>query len=235
MQRVDAAEALLDELLQAPAGAVAGEHGQVVQVDGRGAVRLGDLVVVDLGEPVVGGDGAGVGEDEAAHGVGDGGVLLDAPVVDLEVVVDDVLVVEQGGVDVADLLTLLAVEDVGFGNRLVSAAGQHGFGAVLDVFHRNKAVADLRQEVRRDFQRQKINDALGIVGTRRFERLFDGLGNFIDIETDNLSVPLDYIIHFHFLQTPCHIPRSLTAGSFFCNMVRRCCISSLENAERPSP
>ena len=54
----DAAQPLLDELLQAPAGAVAGEHGEVVEVDLRVAVGVGDLLVVDLREPVVGGDSA---------------------------------------------------------------------------------------------------------------------------------------------------------------------------------
>ena len=60
----DAPQPLLDELLQAPAGAVAGEHAQVVEVDLRVAVGVGDLLVVNLGEPVVGGDGPGVGENE---------------------------------------------------------------------------------------------------------------------------------------------------------------------------
>ena len=59
------------------------------------AVGVGHLLVVDLAEPVVGGDGAGVGQDEPAHRVGDGGVLLHPPVVDLEVVVHQLPVVEQ--------------------------------------------------------------------------------------------------------------------------------------------
>jgi hypothetical protein len=45
------------------------------------AVGIGDFLVVDLAEPVVGRDGAGVGKDQAADRIGDGGVLLDPPVV----------------------------------------------------------------------------------------------------------------------------------------------------------
>ena len=44
----DAAEALLDELLEAPARAVAREHGEVVQVEVCVLVGVGDLVVIDL-------------------------------------------------------------------------------------------------------------------------------------------------------------------------------------------
>ena len=103
------AEALLDELLQAPAGAVAGEHGEVVEVDVAAFVGGGDLWVIDLAEPVIGGDGAGVGQDQAAHGIGDGGVLLYPPIVDLQIVVHQVLVIQHGGFQIADLFPLLAV------------------------------------------------------------------------------------------------------------------------------
>src|SRR5699024_12338797 len=48
----------------APAGAVAREHGEVVEMNVGVAVGGGNLVVVDLAEPVVGGDGAGVGEED---------------------------------------------------------------------------------------------------------------------------------------------------------------------------
>ena len=53
-----AAQALLDELLERPAGAIAGEHRQVVQVDVGVAMGVGDLLVIDLRQPVVCGDGA---------------------------------------------------------------------------------------------------------------------------------------------------------------------------------
>ena len=88
-----AAQALLDELLQAPARAIAGEHREVMKMDGGGAMGLGNLLIIDLRKPIVCGDGAGVGQDESTHGIGDRGILLDAPVVDLEVVVHQILVV----------------------------------------------------------------------------------------------------------------------------------------------
>ena len=43
-----------------------------MQMEFAGAVSVRNFVVVNFTEPVVGGDGAGVGEDQAAHGIGDG-------------------------------------------------------------------------------------------------------------------------------------------------------------------
>ncbi len=145
--------------------------------------------------PVVGGDGAGVGEDKSADGVGDGGVLLDAPVESAEVLVHGVLVVKVGGLHVAQFLALLAVEYVRLRNRFVAAAGEHCFDAVLHVLDRDKAVLYLGQKVRGDLQRQKINNAVVVVGACGIERLFDGGGYLIDVKINYLSVTLDYLIH----------------------------------------
>ena len=42
------AKPLLDELLQAPAGAVTGEHGQVMEMEIAVAVCIGNLLVIDF-------------------------------------------------------------------------------------------------------------------------------------------------------------------------------------------
>ncbi|MPN08715.1 hypothetical protein SDC9_156000 [bioreactor metagenome] len=93
----NAPKPLLNELFQAPPGAVAGEHGQIVNVEIAAFVGLSHLRVVNLAEPVVGGDSPGVGQNQPAHGVGDGGILLHPPVVDVQVVVDQILIVQHGG------------------------------------------------------------------------------------------------------------------------------------------
>ncbi len=189
------AEALGDQLAQTPARAVAGQHAQVVQMQVAVAVRIGDLLVIHLAQPVVGRHGAGVGENQTADGIGHGGVLLDAPVGNVEVFVDRLAVIQVGGLKIAHFLALLAVEDVGLADHLVAAAGKHGLDAVLDILDRHETVVDLRQEVRRHLEGQKINDAFGVLGIRRIKGLLDRPCNLIDIETDDLSVPLYYIIH----------------------------------------
>ena len=56
----NAAQTLFYELFEGPSGAVTGQHGKVVQVDICVAVGVGDLVIIDFREPVVGGDRTGV-------------------------------------------------------------------------------------------------------------------------------------------------------------------------------
>ena len=191
----NAAEALLDELLEAPARAVAGEHGEVVQVEVGVLVGVRDLVVVDLAEPVVRGDGAGVRENQAADGVVHRAVFLDAPVAGVEVGVHDVLVVEVGGAHVAQLLALAAVEDVGLGDVLIAAAAQHGLNAVLYIFHGDGAVLDLALEVRRDLDREEVDDALVILGARGLKGLGYRVADLGDVEIDKLSVSFPYPVH----------------------------------------
>ena len=110
-----AAEPLLDELPEAPAGAVAGEHTQIVQMQICVPVRLRDLRVVNFAQPVVCCDRAGVGQNQTADRIGDRGVFLHAPVVDPEIVVHQLLVIEQRTSDVAQLFSLLAVENIRLG------------------------------------------------------------------------------------------------------------------------
>src|SRR5699024_10343543 len=173
----------------------AGEHAQVVEVDLRVAVGVGDLLVVDLGEPVVGGDGPGVGENEAAHRVGDGGVLLYPPVVDLQVVVHQLLVVEQGGVDVAHLLPLFAVEDVGLGHVGVARLGQDLFHAVLDVLHGDAAVPDLGLKICGHPQGQQVDDGGVELLVQGLEGLGDGGADFSNLKLGGGAVPLGYLVH----------------------------------------
>ena len=62
-----AVEALLDEALEGPAGAVSGEHVEVVNVVVALAVRRADLGGIDVFEPVVGDDLARRVQDESAE------------------------------------------------------------------------------------------------------------------------------------------------------------------------
>ena len=191
----DAAQPLLDQLLQGPAGAVAGEHGQVVDVDLGVPVGVGHLLVIDLAEPVVGGDGPGVGQDQTAHGVGDGGVLLHPPIVDLKIVVHQIPVVEQRGVDVAHLLPLLAVQDIGLGHVGIARLGQHLFRAVLDILHGDKAVPDLWLEIGGHPQGQHVDDTGVILLVQGFKRFCNGCADLPDLKPGGGAVPFCHLVH----------------------------------------
>ena len=128
------AEPLFNELLEAPSGAVAGEHAEVVQVQLRVPVRLRDLRVINFAQPVIRRDRAGVGQDQAADGIRDRGILLHAPVVDPEIIVHQLLIIEQGASDVAQLFPLLAVENVGLCHIRIARFAQNALDAVLNIF-----------------------------------------------------------------------------------------------------
>ena len=129
-----AAKPLLDELPEAPSSTVAGEHAEVVQVQLCIPMRLCDLRVINFAQPVIRRDRAGVGQDQAADGIRDRGILLHAPVVDPEIIVHQLLIIEQGASDVAQLFPLLAVENVGLCHIRIARFAQNALDAVLNIF-----------------------------------------------------------------------------------------------------
>ena len=194
----NAAQPLLNELLERPACAVARQHAQIVQVDVRVAVRLRDFLVVDLRQPVVRRDRARVGKDQPAHRVGDGRILLHAPVGGLDVAVDQLLVVQNGRLHIADLLPLLAVKDIALGDVGVAGLLQHRFHRVLNVLDVNKPVLDLLLVVGRRAQREQIDDALRVLPVLRLECLRDRRADFGQVEIHNLAVSFYNLIHWVF-------------------------------------
>ncbi len=108
-----AVQALVQERAQRPAGAVAGEHVEVVDMNAAVAVRRADLGRIDVGEPVVGHHLAGDVEDQPAQRIALVGIGVDAPVLLIEVLVDRGGDVHQRLAVGAQLLVLFAVDDIG--------------------------------------------------------------------------------------------------------------------------
>ena len=75
------------------------------------AVRIGNLLVVDLAEPVVSGDGSGIGKNQAAHRIGHGRVFFYSPVGYLQIAVHKPLIVQYGGTHITELFAVFAVQD----------------------------------------------------------------------------------------------------------------------------
>ena len=151
-----------------------------MQVDRSAAVRFRDLLVIHFAQPVVGSDRAGVGKDQSADGICDGGILLDAPVVDLEIIIHQFLVVEERGTYVTYLLTLLAVKDIGLCHICVSGLGKNLLNAVLNIFYRDHSIPDLGLEVGCDMERDQIDNAGMILLFDSHESFCDGTVIFID-------------------------------------------------------
>ena len=98
----DAVEALLEEVLERPAGAVAGEHVEVVDVEVAGAVGVARLLGVDLAQPVVGDDLPRGVENHPAQRVALIGVGVDPPVGAVQVLGDGGDGVDRGPRAVGD-------------------------------------------------------------------------------------------------------------------------------------
>ncbi len=143
----DPVQSLVQEGAQGPAGAVSGEHVEVVDVEVPFPVGGADLGRVDVGEPVVGDHLAGAVEDQPAQGVALVGVGGDPPVGAVEVFVDGGGHIHQGAAVLAQPGVLLAVDDVGAGGLEVIGGDQGLLHHVLDAFDvgdtpRIQAVAD---------------------------------------------------------------------------------------------
>ena len=123
----------MQQLAQRPAGAVAGEHVEVVDVHVAVAVRLADLRRVDVRQPVVGDDLARHVEDQPAERIALVGVGVDAPVLLLQVLVDDGGDVDQRAALVAQAGVPVAVDDVGARGVEMAGGDQRVLDHVLDA------------------------------------------------------------------------------------------------------
>ena len=184
----DAPQSFLDQLFQAPAGAVAGEHAQIVDMHGGAFVGVGHFLVINFIQPVVGGNGSAVGQDQAPYRIGDGGIFLYPPVVDMEVVVHQILVVQQGGIHVPDLLPLFPVQDIGLCHIGIAGIGQYLFHTVLDAFHADQIVFDLGIEVGSDLQSQHVDDAGMVVFMKCFECFGNGTADLGHVKINDLAI-----------------------------------------------
>ena len=142
-------------------------------MDRGAAVRLRDLVVIDFAQPVVGCDGAGIGQDQSAHGIGHRGIFLYTPVVDAQIVIHQVFIVQEGGIDITDFLALFPVQNIGLGHVSVSRFGKYLFHAVLDAFNGDFPIGDQRFVFRRDPQGQHVDHAGMVLLFKSLKRLRD--------------------------------------------------------------
>ncbi len=159
------------------------------------AVGVCDLIIVNLAEPVVGGDGTGVGQDQTTHRIGYGRILLDSPVVNLQVIIYQILIVQEGGINVSHLFPLTAVKDISLGHIGIAGLGKHLFHTVLDIFHGNLFIDDLTLEVRRHMKRNQLNNAgMGLL-LQGMEGLGDGSTDLGNLKIRYLAVSFNNLIH----------------------------------------
>ena len=164
-------------------------------MDVRVPVSVGDLIVIDLGQPVIGCYRAGIAQDQAAHRISHCGILLNSPVFHLHIAVDDLLVIQDRGFHVADLLSLLPVKDIGLGNVAVTRLDQHVLNAVLDILHRDPVVAYFILKIRRYAKPQQIDHIIAVILLFCVKCLMDRRRDLRHLEIGDLAVTFNYLKH----------------------------------------
>ena len=124
----------MQEHPQGPAGAIARQHVEIVDVHAAVTVRFADFRRIDVRKPVIGDHLAGGIEDESAERVPLVRVGIDAPILLVEVFVDRRPDVHQRLAVAAQPLVLLAVRNVGARRLDMVGRYQRLLDDVLDVF-----------------------------------------------------------------------------------------------------
>ena len=114
----------------------------------------------------------------------------------MHVLVYGVLVVEQSGLHVADLFSLLAVEDVALCNVRIARLDEHILDAVLYRLDRYLSVLYLGLIVCRYLQCEKVYDVVVVLLFECVERLPDCRADLGEVEIYDSAVTLDDLIHF---------------------------------------
>ncbi len=130
---VGAAETFEEQVLEIPATAVNRQHAEIMDVEISLAMSIGDVVRVDLVQPVVAGD---VGRDvvvQTLQGVAHVGVLVDPPILLGEVGIHRFDRFLDKGSGFTQRGMLLTVEDVGLGGLGMAILDEDLFDQVLDV------------------------------------------------------------------------------------------------------
>ena len=170
----NAAEPLLDQLTQRPACTVTGKHGHIMDMHITVFMGICDLIVINFAQPIVCGDCAGVGKNQTADRIGDGRVFLDAPILHLDIAVNQLFIVQNGGFHVTELLALTTIENVGLCHIVIACTAQNRFHTVLNILHGDLSVFHLCLKVSRYLECKKVDNIVVILLFLCVKRFFDG-------------------------------------------------------------
>lgn len=180
-----AAEADQQQVAQIPPHAIDTQEAQIVDVQGAGAVGIGNLLRVEFAEPVLRGNARGDVLVEPLERIGGVGTLLHAPVLQPEVVVDDVEVGEEL-LRLPDLLVFLAVEHVGFQQLETAVAVDHLLDGILNPLHVGRGSLFAGQPF--EYPAGQFAGGLPVGGSRRTHGLENGLFDFFSFEIRQVAV-----------------------------------------------
>ena len=175
---------------QRPAGAIAGEHVEVVNVDVALAMGAADLRRVDMRQPVIGHHLARHVEDQPAERIALVGVGVHPPVGAVEVFIDRVGDVDHRLAVAAQLVALLAIDDIGPRRGEMIGRDQRLLDDVLDLLDVRRLLGeavsdDLDRLDRKPFGLLVVELARRLAGAR------DRRADFVAVEGRRNAIALD--------------------------------------------
>ena len=84
------------------------------------SVRIGNFLIVNLGQPVVSGYRARVAQNKTADRISNGRVFFYAPVGRFYIAVYQFFVVYNRGLDIAEFFTIFTIQNVAFRNVVIT-------------------------------------------------------------------------------------------------------------------
>ena len=190
----NAAESFLNELPQRPARTVAGKHRKVVNVEGRRFMRVRHFFRIDIVEPIVCRNGAGIAQDETAEGKIDVRVFFDAPIASAQIFVHRFIDVEHEAFCIADRFMPCAVEDIRFCNFDFVVFDEDAFDVVLNLFDGGNRMRPASRKAQAEplfHCVRKLFRPFGILSLfDRFDRAVDRRFDFFAVVARNVARPL---------------------------------------------
>ena len=159
------------------------------------SVSLGDFLIIDFGKPIVSRDSTGVAEDKSADGISNRGILLNSPVVNMKIVVNDLFIVKNRCVDISYFFSLLTVKNISLGNVIVAGLDKNRFNAVLNAFNRYLVVLYLLLKICRNLERKEINSIGIILLLTCVKRLGYSISDFVKVKAYDFAVTFYNIVH----------------------------------------
>ena len=164
-------------------------------MDIRVPVRLGNLIVVNFRQPVVGSHRAGIAQNQSPYRVSDCGILLNPPVLHLHIAVDNLFIIQDRRLHSPHLFSLLPVQDIGLGHISIPALAQHIFHRILNFLHLDPATLDFPLKICRHPQCQHLQHILAVIFFCGLKCLSNGIRYFRQLKIHHCPVSFFYLKH----------------------------------------
>ena len=125
-----------------------------MKMDSSRAMSFGNLLIIDLGQPIISRNSTRIRQDETADRISHRRIFLDAPVIDMQIVIDNPLVIEK--LRIGNHRLRLRIDLVYDLDRLRSGLGKQLAQVIVGIVNGKTGIYRLVLEIGGDMQRKKI-------------------------------------------------------------------------------